>query len=76
MSELSGMILVSCEGTDCKSLIKKAEKIHNVVSVLRPRDKNDIDVVITLRGTEESIKKTREEIYNLPEVTTVECSIY
>jgi hypothetical protein len=48
-SSAGGMILVSCGGSNCKSIIKKAQGFQQVVDVSQARDKDkDIDVIITV----------------------------
>lgn len=75
-SSTSGMILISCAKNNSKSIIKKAKKLPNVVEITQPRDKNDIGVIITLNGSEESIKESKNILYKVPEVNSIEYSIY
>ena len=58
IGDLSGTPLISCNDHDCKYVIKKARETQGVTSVFQTKDKEDIDLVVSMRNA------SKEEIIN------------
>jgi hypothetical protein len=74
-SDFSGTLLVSCSGDNCDSIIREAKKTPHVISVYKPRDKNDVDIVINVSGSKLDIIKVKDDVFSKPDVRSVKYRI-
>jgi predicted short-subunit dehydrogenase-like oxidoreductase (DUF2520 family) len=74
-ADLSGTLLVSCSGNNCDDIVKEAKKKPNVTYVFKPREHNDVDIVVNVSGSKEDIFRVKDQIYNISNVKSIKYTI-
>ena len=72
-NKLSGTLLVNCNGSACRTVVRQSEKMEAVIFVFRveKKSKEDPDVIIDVSGSKDQIQQVESSIRKIDGVRSV-----
>lgn len=72
-NKLSGTLLVNCNGSACRTVVRQSEKMEAVTFVFRveKKSKEDPDVIIDVSGSKDQIQQVESSIRKIDGVRSV-----
>jgi hypothetical protein len=79
VQNISGVIMVSCEGSACEEVVKRAKSqirgVTDAFRVLKTKSSGDINVIINMDASKKQILEAKDDILRLDGVKSIKYRI-
>jgi hypothetical protein len=79
VQNVSGVIMVSCEGSACEEVVKRAKSqirgVTDAFRVLKTKSSGDINVIINMDASKKQILEAKDDILRLDGVKSIKYRI-